>query len=146
MRGYSVVALDNPKTPVNIGSAIRAADCYDAVMVVVGGVRKTKIASSTDTMNGYRHRPVVRVEDVFDVLPYGCIPVAVDLVPTAESLVSYQHPSSAFYIFGAEDATLGDRILSRCRDHVMVPTRHCMNLAAAVNVVLYDRMAKEILK
>jgi len=25
---------------------------------------------------------------------------------------------------------------------VMVPTRECMNLAAAVNVVLYDRLAK----
>ena len=43
---------------------------------------------------------------------------------------------------GAEDATLGDRILSRCASVVYVPTRFCMNLAAAVNVVLYDRCAK----
>ena len=58
-------------------------------------------------------------------------------------LPEYQHPERAFYIFGAEDATLGARVLDRCRDRVFVPTVRCMNLAATVNVVLYDRMAKQ---
>jgi tRNA(Leu) C34 or U34 (ribose-2'-O)-methylase TrmL len=58
-------------------------------------------------------------------------------------IINYVHPESAFYIFGAEDGTLGARVLERCRDRVMVPTNGCMNLAATVNVVLYDRMRKQ---
>ncbi len=45
-------------------------------------------------------------------------------------------------MFGPEDGTLGDDVLSWCRDVIYVPTRYCMNLAATVNVVLYDRMQK----
>lgn len=44
--------------------------------------------------------------------------------------------------FGAEDQTLGSRILGGCRDVVFIPSKHCLNLAACVNVVLYDRMVK----
>ena len=77
-------------------------------------------------------------------IPYDCIPVAVDLIDGAQSLPAYIHPQRAFYIFGAEDATLGARILSWCRDIIYIPTKGCLNLAACVNVVLYDRMIKEV--
>ena len=33
-------------------------------------------------------------------------------------------------------------MLSWCRDVVYIPTNGCMNLAACVNVVLYDRLSK----
>ena len=73
---------------------------------------------------------------------YDCVPVAVDILPGARCLTTYVHPERAFYIFGPEDGTLGEVITKWCRDVVYVPTAFCMNLAAAVNVVLYDRMAK----
>jgi tRNA(Leu) C34 or U34 (ribose-2'-O)-methylase TrmL len=79
---------------------------------------------------------------VFDVIPYDCVPVAVDLVDGAHSLPNYRHPERAFYVFGPEDGTLGKAVIDRCRDKIMVPTRFCMNLAATVNVILYDRLAK----
>lgn len=68
--------------------------------------------------------------------------MAVELVDRAVDLRSYIHPPNAFYIFGAEDHTLGERILGRCRDVVKIPSVICLNLAACVNVVLYDRQAK----
>jgi len=68
--------------------------------------------------------------------------VAVDLIEGAIPLHEYKHPERAFYIFGQEDGTLGERVLSYCRDVVYIPTSYCMNLAATVNVVLYDRMSK----
>ena len=34
------------------------------------------------------------------------------------------------------------KITDWCRDVVYIPTDKCMNLAATVNVVLYDRLAK----
>jgi tRNA(Leu) C34 or U34 (ribose-2'-O)-methylase TrmL len=86
----------------------------------------------------------MHANDLRDVIPYGSIPVAVDLVDGAISLPQYYHPERAFYIFGPEDGTLGDSVLSWCRDRIMVPTDYCMNLAATVNVVLYDRMVKRM--
>lgn len=73
----------------------------------------------------------------------GAIPVAVDLVPKARSIINYVHPESAFYIFGPEDGTLDDHIINKCQDVIYIPTNGCMNLAATVNVVLYDRMVKQ---
>ena len=85
---------------------------------------------------------MLRGDDLFALIPYDALPVAVDLVDGAVSLIDYQHPERAFYIFGPEDSTLGKDVTARCRDKLMVPTRFCMNLAATVNVVLYDRLAK----
>ena len=146
MRGYSIIGLDNPKNTLNIGSALRAAGCYGASMLVVSGLRASCHLNHipTDTQKIIRHIPVVKTEDLHSVLPHNCIPIAVDLIDGAIPLQEYKHPERAFYIFGAEDATLGDRILSWCRDVVYVPTNGCMNLAATVNVVLYDRMQKQI--
>lgn len=140
MRGFACIALDNPKYSANVGGALRAAQVYGASLVVVAGSRFGR--TPTDTMEAYRHIPVVRTTDVFAALPFDCVPVGVDIVEGAEPLPQYDHPERAFYIFGAEDATLGARILDRCRDRVMIPTDWCMNLAATVNVVLYDRLAK----
>lgn len=140
-RGYAAVGLHQPKTAVNVGSALRAAGCYGAAMVATSGVRYRK--SPTDTTKTFRHIPLIQCDDLHAVIPYDCVPVAVDLVPGAESLVEYKHPERAFYVFGPEDGTIGAEILGWCRDVIYVPTAGCMNLAAAVNVVLYDRLAKQ---
>jgi len=92
------------------------------------------------------HTPMFKVDDLKSCLPHNCVPVAVDLIEGAVPLTDYVHPERAFYIFGAEDATLGARVTDWCRDVIYVPTNGCMNLAATVNVVLYDRMAKKSLQ
>ena len=140
MRGYCGIGLDNPKTDINVGSALGAAGSYGASFVAATGGRfKT---AQTDTMKHYRHLPFMRPGNLREVLPFDCVPVAVDILDGATPLPEYQHPERAFYIFGAEDNTLGERITGWCRDVIYVPTHGCMNLAAAVNVVLYDRLAK----
>jgi len=140
MRGYSIIALDNPKTPANVGSAMRAVGIYGASALIYSG-RRFK-PGKTDTMKHYRHIPLIRSDDLHDVVPFDCVPVAVELIDGAIPLPKYRHPERAFYVFGAEDATLGKRVLSWCRDIVYIPTNGCMNLAATVNVILYDRMMK----
>ena len=140
-RGYACIGLVQPKTTENVGSALRAAFVYEAALIVTTGKRYRPV--STDTMKTYRHVPFLQVDDIFDAIPYDCVPVAVDLLEGAISLPSFSHPERAFYIFGPEDGTLGKNITERCRDIVIVPTRRCMNLAATVNVVLYDRLAKQ---
>lgn len=140
MRGFAAIGLDSPKCAENVGGVIRAAGCYGVAMVAISGGRMRR--SATDTGKMWRSMPVIETEDLRCVIPYGCVAVAVDLISGARSLVGYTHPERAFYVFGAEDATLGESVLSWCRDAVYVPTRFCMNLAATANVILYDRMSK----
>lgn len=139
-RGFSCVGLDNAKGHNNVGSALRAAGCYGASIVAISGARYKK--AKTDTQKNVKHLPLIQCDDLFDVIPYECVPVAIDLIDGAVPIQDYVHPERAFYIFGAEDATLGHRVLSRCRDIIYIPTKQCMNLAATVNVVLFDRMMK----
>lgn len=144
MRGFAAVGLDNPKSEVNVGAAMRAVGVYQAALLAATGQRFGP--GLTDTMKAHRHIPFLRPKDLQDVVPYDCVPVAVDLIDGATPLPEYVHPERAFYIFGAEDATLGARVTDWCRDTIYVPTRGCMNLAATVNVVLYDRLMKQLLK
>ena len=148
MRGYCAIGLDNPKSRENVGGVLRASAVFGAALVVLAGERparaKRHMKAPTDPMKAWRHIPTVLVEDVFDAAPFDCVPVAVDLVEGARELPTFTHPERALYIFGAEDATLGARILDRCTHKVVIPTvaGRCLNLAAAVNVVLYDRWVK----
>ena len=140
-RGYCAIGLHRPKTPANIGAALRAAKCYGAAMLAVSGKRYQR--HPTDTLKAWRHLPLLQVDDLREIVPYDCVPVAVDLIPGAKSLENYTHPERAFYIFGPEDGTLGNAVTEWCRDVVYVPTLYCINLAACVNVLLYDRIAKQ---
>ena len=144
MRGYAAVGLDNPKFPSNVGAAMRAIGAYKGAFLAISGQRLGgNPIGHTDTKKYYKHIPLLRVNNLRDIIPYDCVPVAVDLVEGAVPLPEYIHPERAFYIFGAEDGTLGEEILDWCQDKIMIPTNRCMNLAATVNVVLYDRMAKK---
>lgn len=146
-RGFSCVGLVNPKTPVNVGSAMRACGVYGAAALLYTGRRfKGKRHVITDPQKFHKHLPLLNVDDLIMSIPFGCTPVAVDLVSGAQPLPEYKHPERAFYIFGPEDGTLGGKITMSCRDIVYVPTEGCMNLAATVNVVLYDRMVKMLNK
>lgn len=143
-RGFASIGLHNPKTPDNVGGVIRAAHAYGAASVAISGQRidGRHIAASTNTTRAERHLPVYRGE-LRDLIPFGAVPVAVELVDGAVSLFNFQHPRRAFYIFGPEDSGLGSSVRDWCEHTVQIPTVICMNLAATVNVVLYDRACKE---
>ncbi len=142
-KGYSCIGLVNPKTPENVGSVMRAAGCYGVNSVFYTGKRYEMAKQfCTDTKNAHYNIPLIGVEDLQSVIPLGCVPIAVDLIPGAKPLPEYKHPARAFYIFGPEDGTLKKQITNFCKETIYVPTNGCMNLAAAVNVIMYDRMAK----
>jgi tRNA(Leu) C34 or U34 (ribose-2'-O)-methylase TrmL len=140
MRGYAAIALDRPKCVANLGGVLRAAGCYEASLVLVSGDRIKRYA--TDTMQAWRHIPCMEVDDIMEHVPHGAVPVVIEINDRARSLPAFTHPERAFYIFGPEDGSVRKSIVERCPHVVQVPTNGCMNLAATVNVVLYDRMIK----
>lgn len=142
-RGFASIGLHRPKDIANIGGVLRAAQAYRASMVAISGDRidGKAICAATNTSQAQRHLPVLR-GGLKELIPFGAVPVAVDLVEGAIELPDFVHPVSAFYVFGPEDGTLGKAVLDWCPFRVMIPTAYCMNLAATVNVVLYDRLSK----
>lgn len=139
-RGFATIGLYDPKTNENVGSVMRAAMCYQASLVLVHGQRYKR--ARTDTTEGYRHIPLQQTDNLLASAPYGSTPVAVEFVESSIELPNFTHPDSAFYIFGPEDGDIPKQIADACKHRVYVPTSFCMNLAACVNVVLYDRLAK----
>lgn len=140
-RGYCCVGLNNPKSDINVGHALRACGIFGVNTLFVCGHRYKKAA--TDTMKTVHHMPLIETDDLYKVIPFDCVPVAVELLENAKPLPDYTHPERAFYIFGGEDQTLGQKVTSWCRDVIYIPSNGCLNLAACVNVVLYDRLAKK---
>jgi hypothetical protein len=95
----------------------------------------------TDTQKAWKHLPLF-VGDLRMLVPEGCVPVCIELTDDAESLCNFRHPERAYYIFGPEDGSVRPDVAAWCQTRVIIPTRFCMNLACAVNVVLYDRLCK----
>ena len=141
MRGFAAIALDRCKDRANLGGVLRAAGCFDAKLVLVSGSRISKF--STDTMKAYKHVPCIEVDDILASNPYGVVPVAVEIGENARNICNFVHPESALYIFGPEDGTIKESLLSKITTKIQIPTLHCLNLAATVNVVLYDRLCKQ---
>ncbi len=138
------IGLCNPKSPSNVGAVLRAVGCYQADEVRYTGERFDRaLKFQTDTKNAKSRIPLVQTDQLLADLPRAIQVVCVELVLGAKSLPDFQHPESAIYIFGPEDGSIKQSLIDQADHVVYVPTQGCMNLAASVNVVLYDRLAKQ---
>lgn len=137
------IGLIDPKSPSNVGAVMRAAGCYQANSVRYTGNRYAHAARfHTDTKSVSLSIPLTHVGSILDELDDQTRIVCIELVEGATSLPRFQHPANALYIFGPEDGSLCQDLIDRADAVVYIPTTGCMNLAATVNVVLYDRLAK----
>ncbi|WP_413693368.1 RNA methyltransferase [Psychromonas sp. KJ10-2] len=139
----TIIALTNPKSSSNVGGAMRAAGCYDAQKVVYSGDRFNRaVRLAADTQKVHEIVPLVHYEDLLDALEPGMKLVCVDLIEGATPLPNFEHPENAMYLFGPEDGTIKQKVINQADAVVYVPTIGCMNLAASVNVLMYDKLAK----
>jgi len=137
------IGLCDPQSPPNVGAVMRAAGCFRVSEVFYTGDRFDRAARFyTDTQNARRDIALTGVASLLENVPDGAQIVCVDLVEGATPLPEFQHPNKAFYIFGPEDGTISQALIDRADAVVYIPTVGCLNLAATVNVVLYDRLAK----
>ncbi|CAH1564244.1 RNA methyltransferase [Vibrio rotiferianus] len=141
----AIIGLYNPKSPTNVGAVLRAAGCYDAAQVRYNGTRYSRaVKFQTDTQNSQERIQLVEMEDLTANVADDMEIVCVELVVGATALPHFTHPENAIYVFGPEDGSLPQEMVDMAHHVVYVPTHGCMNLAATVNVVLYDRMAKTL--
>lgn len=143
MNKQIIIALTNPKSPTNVGAVLRAAGCFGADEILYTGNRYDIAKKyATDTQKAIDSISLTKVEDFIANKPEGVKLVCVDLVEGAVPLPSFEHPEQAMYLFGPEDGSLKQEIIDQAEHVVYMPTNGSLNLAASVNVVLYDRTAK----
>lgn len=146
------IALTNPKYDHNVGAALRACSCWGAQTLYWTGDRvKHPSEWTADELREYRLPREERMKGYLDVAMYRVktfkeiivsklyTPVAVEIREDSQMLFDFVHPENPMYIFGPEDGGLDRAVLQHCHRFVQIPTRHCLNLAAAVNVVLAHR-------
>ncbi len=138
------IGLCNPKSPVNVGAVMRAAGCYRVSHVFYTGERyKRALKFNTDTKNVVSHIPLSWVDSFTGMQRSNEQVVCVEFAEGAIPLPEFRHPpGEVLYIFGPEDGTMDQQLINQADEVVYIPTVGCMNLAATVNVVLYDRLAK----
>ena len=147
MRGFAAVGFHHMTKKPNFGGALRACSCYKADLMVMATNRPlfwTGYRDRQDTSEAYRHIPLVMTDNLLSVRPVSAKIVAIELTDDSESLVEFIHPDQAYYVFGPEAGNVPKDILQEADHVVKVPTSHCMNVSATVNVVLYDRLSKQI--
>ncbi len=141
--GYCAVGLSNPKSPGNVGSVLRACGCFLADHIYYTGSRYDRAERFyTDTANRSEDIPLTRVDNLLEAGADDLQIVCIELCENATSLNDFVHPDRANYLFGPEDHSLSQSHIDAADHVVFIPTQGCLNLAASVNVVLYDRMVK----
>lgn len=143
----SLCVLQQPKYIQNIASAVRGCAVFDVNTLLWTGERvkyeEVERLPRELRMRAYSHVQVKQTDRPFDIIEQlDLTPVCIDLVDGAEPLPTFVHPLKAAYIFGPEDGTVSQVYRRLCHRFVYIPSKHCLNLAAAMNVVLYDRMVK----
>ncbi len=122
---------------------MRAVGCFRADAVFYTGKRYDQaMRFQTDTKNRTKSIPLKATNDLLDCVPKANKIICIELVENAIPLHEFTHPDNAYYIFGPEDGTINQEIINKADSVVYIPTIGCMNLAATVNVVLYDRLVK----
>lgn len=139
------VVLINPKYPHNVAATIRACSCFDirSLIWTGGRVDPTQYARlpREERMKGYQDVKWIHSDRPFDYFS-GHPVVCVEIHEDSTSLCNFLHPDDAIYVFGPEDGCVPQVIRRHCWSFVHIPSRHCLNLSGAVNVVLYDRAIK----
>ncbi|GAD01169.1 RNA methyltransferase [Agarivorans albus] len=137
------IGLVNPKSPSNVGSVMRAAGCFGATAVYYTGQRYARAARfNTDTKNQSLNISLTGVDELAEQADDQVKLVCIELAEGATPLPEFVHPEQALYVFGPEDGSISQALVDKADEVVYVPTKGCLNLAATVNVVLYDRLAK----
>jgi len=142
LRAPGVVLID-PKFSHNVGATIRACSCFGIESLAWTGSRielsKYQRLPREERMKGYKSVQFENHQRPFDLFET-FTPVCVEVYEQSEPLTTFEHPEDAVYVFEPEDGSVPQVIRRLCHRFVHIPAHFCLNLSAAVNVVLAHRV------
>jgi tRNA(Leu) C34 or U34 (ribose-2'-O)-methylase TrmL len=143
------VVLIDPKYSHNVGATIRACSCFGIESLVWTGSRiqlsKYERLPREERMKGYKGVQFANHQRPFELFAGGT-PICVEVSEQSEPLTTFEHLENGVYIFGPEDGSVPQVVRRLCYRFVHIPAHFCLNLSAAVNVVLAHRlMSRQIM-
>jgi len=138
------ILLCNPKFTTNVMLTVKLASCYGIDQLWFTGNR-LEYSKRMLNVNGNKEVDIINYDRPFDFMPKDAVPVAVEVRENSEVLHQFEHPENAVYVFGQEDGNIPKQILHLCHRFVVIPSRHCLNLATATATILWDREYKKYL-
>lgn len=141
------IVLINPKYPNNLGMIVRLASCFGIGQIWFTGKRMTDEISNLsrlpreERLKGYQDVQLIHNDYPFNFFNKPSI-VGIEVKEGSQILPYFNHPKNAIYVFGPEDDSIPKGYSACCHQFVTIPVKHCLNLATAVSVVLYDRLSK----
>jgi tRNA(Leu) C34 or U34 (ribose-2'-O)-methylase TrmL len=141
------IILIDPKFAHNVGMVVRLASCYGLSQVWFTGERVSldvafrRRLPREERMKGYADVEIINYDYPFEQFA-DAVPVAVEVRKRSEPLHAFEHPQNAVYVFGPEDGSVSKPHINHCHRFVVIPTKHCLNLATAVATMLWDRQYK----
>lgn len=137
------IVLTNPKSPANLGAILRASGCFGIQKIYYTGTRIDHARKfHTDTHNAQDNLSLSKINNITEIKTTSLPIICIELTENAQPLTDFQHPSEAIYVFGPEDGTITQDDINFADEVIYIPTYQCLNLAATVNITLYDRMQK----
>ena len=142
------IMLCNPKNAYNVSMTQRIASCYGWQQVWYTGDRVSldlagkKRLPREERMKGFKQVEIIQYDRPLDQFGRDVVPVAVEVRANSEKLHHFEHPDNAVYVFGPEDGSIPEGVLTHCHRFLVIPVRFCLNLATAVSTILWDRALK----
>lgn len=140
------VVMYDTKYAKNAARALRNCSAYGVGQLWITGDRWTDEwvgrkgkprPPREERMKGYAEVDVVRCDMplvAFD--PKTCVRIGVEVNKTAQNIAFYDFPENPVFVFGPEDGSLPKTARMECSEFLILPTRHCLNLADAVGQTL----------
>lgn len=148
-----VIVLDNVRSANNVGSVFRTADAFALESLHLCGItacppqkdiRKTALGAS-DSVEWIHHAQTV--EAIHQLKSEGYQIIAIEQADGSVFLQDFEIESSSKYavVFGHEVKGVSDEVMSLVDACIEIPqfgTKHSLNIAVSVGVVIWDLFAK----
>ena len=142
-RGYFGIGVYRSKNKENIGTLWRSAFVFGASFIFTIGRRYNYQCS--DTVKAWRSIPLYNYENTdtfYRHMPKDCRLIGVEIVEGAININNFVHPERTIYLLGAEDSGLPQKMLNMCHGIVVLPGKHCLNVATVGSIIMFDRITK----
>ncbi len=144
-----IAILEDIRSPFNVGSIFRTADCFGVSMLLLTGITPTPESSkvtksSMDTIDSTEWKRFEKTEDAIKYAKEsGYVVVALETSDNAEMINNINTNRKMCFVFGNEEYGLSLETISQCDSVAIIPLlgkKNSLNVANSFAVATYQYM------
>ena len=144
-----IIALDEVRSLLNVGSVFRSADAFKCEKILLGGLspepskemNKTALGA-TDSVD-WKHLPEGLTPSLRDLKTKGYQIWAIEQTDQAIDLRNWkpEQLDKIVFVFGNEVSGVSEEVLALCDGALEIPqfgTKHSLNISVSAGIVMWD--------